>query len=180
MKISSVGLQDAFIIDPLRHDDERGFFFEGFNRQCLFEATGYEFEVAQMNHSHSSKYILRGLHYQIENVQAKIIWATSGQIYDVIVDLRRSSKHFGDWYGTTLSADNGRRLLVPEGFAHGFLVLSDKADVTYLTSDIYNPAAERLLRWNCSKVNIKWPVIDPAVNERDAAAPGLDACETYA
>lgn len=180
MKISETKLQDAFIINPTVHGDERGFFFEGFNRQRLVEATGYEFDMAQVNHSRSSKHVLRGLHYQMENVQAKLIWVTVGEIYDVIVDLRRSSPHFGQWYGIILSADNRRRLMVPEGFAHGFLVLSDMADITYLASDRYNPAAERFLRWNCPEVSIEWPVLDPALNERDAAAPGLGACETYA
>ena len=180
MKISETKLKDAFIIDPTIHDDQRGYFFEGFNRQRLVEDTGYDFSIAQVNHSHSSKHILRGLHYQLENVQAKLIWVTLGEIFDVIVDLRRSSPHFGQWCGFTLSADNGRRLMVPEGFAHGFLVLSDMADITYLTSDMHNPAAERALRWNCPDVSIKWPVIDPALNERDAKAPGLSACETYA
>lgn len=179
MIISSTGLKDAFTIDPVQHGDERGFFFEGFSRPRLAEATGYEFNVFQSNHSHSSKHILRGLHYQIENVQAKLIWATSGEIYDVIVDLRHSSPHFGHWFGTKLSADNARRLLVPEGFAHGFLVLSETADITYLTSDIYNPKAERFLRWNCPEVGIQWPVNNPQLNQRDAAAPGLSTCETF-
>ena len=118
--------------------------------------------------------------YQVENVQAKLIWATLGEIYDVIVDMRRSSPDFGCWYGITLSANNKRRLLVPKGFAHGFLVLSQAAEITYLTSDIYNPAGERFLRWNCPEIGINWPVSAPKLNDRDATAPGFGDCETYA
>lgn len=180
MKLSETDLPDAVIIDPTIHGDERGFFFEGFSRHQLFEATGYEFNAAQANHSRSSQHILRGLHYQVENVQAKLIWATSGSIFDVIVDLRRSSPSFGKWTGVELSGDNRRRFFVPEGFAHGFLVLSESAEITYLTSDIYNPAGERFLRWNCSKLGIVWPVSEPKLNERDATAPGFPECETYA
>ena len=179
MKISDTGLKDAYVINPVLHGDERGYFFEGFSRQRLAEAMGYDFDVAQVNHSRSTKHILRGLHYQVENVQAKLIWATSGEIFDVIVDLRRSSPHFGQWRGIRLSADNRQRILVPAGFAHGFLVLSETAEITYLTSDIYNPAGERFLRWDCPQIGIEWPVSNPTLNERDAAAPGLGDCETY-
>ena len=178
MKIFETGLKDAVIFEPVVHGDERGY-FEGFNRQRLLETTGYEFDAAQANHSRSSRNILRGLHYQVENVQAKLIWATAGEIYDVIVDMRRSSPDFGCWYGVTLSADNRLRLLAPAGFAHGFLVLSDTAEITYLTSDTYNPAGERFLRWNCPEVAIKWPIGKPKLNERDATAPGFGACETF-
>ena len=180
MKISETGLKDAFVIEPTIHGDERGNFYEGFSRQRMLDATGYEFDVAQANHSRSTQNILRGLHYQIENVQAKLIWATSGDIYDVIVDLRRASPDFGRWYGITLSAGNRRRMLVPEGFAHGFLVLSETAEITYLTSDIYNPDGERFLRWNCPEIGIRWPVDNPKLNVRDANAPGFGDCETYA
>ena len=179
MKISETGLKDAVIIDPTVHGDERGYFFEGFSRQRILETTGYEFDAAQANHSRSTQNILRGLHYQIENVQAKLIWATSGDIYDVIVDLRRTSPDFGRWYGVTLSANNRRRLLVPEGFAHGFLVLSETAEITYLTSDIYNPDGERFLRWNCPEIGIEWPANSPKLNDRVATAPGFGDCEAY-
>lgn len=179
MKTFETGLKDAFTFAPNVHGDERGYFFEGFNRQRVLEDTGYDFNVAQANQSRSTHNILRGLHYQVENVQAKLIWATLGEIFDVIVDMRRSSLNFGHWYSVTLSADNRRRLLVPEGFAHGFLVLSETAEITYLTSDMYNSAGERCLRWNCPEVGIKWPVSTPMMNERDATAPGFNACETY-
>ena len=179
MNITETTLRDAFIIDPVIHGDERGNFYEGFSRQRILDATGYEFNVAQANHSRSTKHILRGLHYQIENVQAKLVWAIAGEIHDVIVDLRRSSPNFGQWQGVTLSADNRRRLLVPEGFAHGFLVLSETAEITYLTSDIYNPAAERFLRWNCPEIGIEWPIEAPTLNDRDANAPGFGDCETF-
>lgn len=179
MNVIETGLKDAFVIDPKVHEDERGYFFEGFSRQLLTEKIGYEFHVAQINHSKSRLHILRGLHYQVENVQAKLVWVTKGEIYDVIVDLRRSSPNFGQWYSVTLSVDNKRRLLVPEGFAHGFLVMSEIAEITYLTSDIYNPSGERHLKWNCPKVGIIWPELEPTLNERDANAPGLVDCETY-
>ena len=119
------------------------------------------------------------MHYQMENVQAKLVWVTSGEIYDVIIDLRRSSPSFAQWRAFTLNAENKRRLLVPEGFAHGFLVLSETAEITYLTSDLYNPAGERFLRWNCPKINVKWPIENPTLNDRDANAPGLSDCDTY-
>jgi dTDP-4-dehydrorhamnose 3,5-epimerase len=179
MNITETTLRDAFTIDPVIHGDERGNFYEGFNCKRILDATGYEFNVAQTNHSRSTKHILRGLHYQIENIQAKLVWATAGEIHDVIVDLRRSSPNFGQWQGFTLSADNRQRLLVPEGFAHGFLVLSETAEITYLTSDIYNPAAERLLRWNCPEIGIEWPIEAPTLNDRDASAPRFGDCETY-
>mgnify|MGYP001373657218 CR=1 FL=1 len=180
MNITETKIKDAFIIEPKVHGDKRGYFYEGFSHQSIVKATGYEFDVAQVNHSRSTKQILRGLHYQVENVQAKLIWVTAGEIYDVVVDLRRSSPNFGRWHGDTLSANNKRRLLVPEGFAHGFLVLSETAEITYLTSDIYNPAGERCLRWNCPEINIEWPFEGPTLNDRDANAPGLSECEFYA
>ena len=176
---SETGLEGAFLIDPVVHGDERGFFFEGFSQRCVADTTGYKFDVAQINHSRSKQHILRGMHYQMENVQAKLVWVTSGEIYDVIIDLRRSSPSFAQWRAFTLNAENKRRLLVPEGFAHGFLVLSETAEITYLTSDLYNPAGERFLRWNCPEVNIKWPIENPTLNDRDANAPGLSECDTY-
>ena len=179
MRVSKTELEDAFIIEPSVHGDERGFFFEGFSKTRLAEATGCKFEVAQVNHSRSTKHILRGLHYQVENVQAKLVWVTFGAIYDVIVDLRRSSSSFSHWQGFTLTAENKQRLLVPEGFAHGFLVLSQAAEITYVTSDIYNPEGERFLRWDCPKIGIEWPIKTPRLNHRDANAPGFDDCEKY-
>ena len=180
MKLTDTNLNGAMLIEPNVHGDERGYFFEGFSRKRFAERSGYEFNVSQINHSRSAKHILRGLHFQLQNVQAKLVWATSGEVYDVIVDLRRSSSTFGQWCGFTLSAENGRRLFVPEGFAHGFLVLSKHADITYLTSDIYNPAGERFLRWNCTELAIQWPIDNPILNDRDASAPGFGECETYA
>lgn len=180
MRISKTELEDAFLTEPLVHGDERGFFFEGFSKRRLAEATGHKFDVAQVNHSSSTKHILRGLHYQIEDVQAKLVWVTSGAIYDVIVDLRRSSPSFSHWQGFTLSAENKQRLFVPKGFAHGFVVLSQASEITYMTSDIYNPEGERFLRWDCPKIGIEWPIKTPKLNHRDANAPGFDDCEKYA
>lgn len=180
MKLTDTDLNDAMIIEPTVHGDKRGYFFEGFSRERFAKTGGYKFNISQINHSRSAQHILRGLHFQVQNVQAKLVWATSGEVYDVIVDLRRSSSTFGKWYGVTLSSDNKRRLLVPEGFAHGFLVLSKTADITYLTSDIYNPAGERFLRWNCAELSIRWPISNPILNDRDATAPGFGECETYA
>ena len=180
MNINEMELNGAFSIDPIIHSDERGRFFEGINRMRLESVAGYDFNTVQINHSQSGHHILRGLHYQKENVQAKLVWVTCGEIYDVIVDLRRSSSTFGRWASIILSADNKRRLLVPEGFAHGFLVLSENADITYLTSDIFNPAGERTLRWNCAELGIKWPTDNPVLNDRDANAPGFHECEKFA
>lgn len=179
MKTFETGLKDAVIFAPTVHSDNRGYFFEGFSRQLVLDTTNYDFDTAQVNHSLSFQNTLRGLHYQVENVQAKLIWATSGEIYDVIVDMRRSSPDFGRWCSVTLSDKNRRRLLVPKGFAHGFLVLSETAEITYLTSDVYNPKSERFLRWNCPKVGINWPVKNPKLNERDATAPAFGDCETF-
>ena len=151
MMVIETNLNDAAVLDPTIYGDERGYFFEGFNRQHLAKVTGYDFCVAQTNHSRSQRNILRGMHFQVKNVQAKFVWVAAGEIFDAIVDLRRSSSTFGQWYGTNLSSENRRRIFVPEGFAHGFLVLSGVAEVSYLTSDIYNPDAERFLRWNCPK-----------------------------
>jgi len=167
----------VFTIDAVPHTDERGFFFEGFSKPTLEKNTGYRFDVAQINHSRSYQHVLRGLHYQVNNTQAKLVWTTFGEIYDVVVDLRRSSPSFGHWFGVNLSAQNMRRLLIPEGCAHGFIVLSEVAEITYLTSDIYNPAGERVLRWNCPEIGIKWPINNPILNERDALAPRFENCE---
>ena len=179
MNVIDTGLKDAFVIEPTVHSDERGHFYEGFNRQEFARETGYDFDVFQTNHSQSDHQVLRWLHYQVTNVQAKLVWANFGEIYDVIVDLRRSSQSFGRWYGTTLSTENKKRLLVPEGFAHGFLVTSQRADITYLTSNSYNPQAERFLNWNCPELGIKWPTNEPILNERDARAPTFGDCETF-
>ena len=178
MRVSKTELEDAFIIEPSVHGDERGFFFEGFSKTRLAEATGCKFEVAQVNHSRSTKHILRGLHYQVENVQAKLVWVTFGAIYDVIVDLRRSSSSFSHWQGFTLTAENKQRLLVQKAL-RTVLVLSQAAEITYVTSDIYNPEGERFLRWDCPKIGIEWPIKTPRLNHRDANAPGFDDCEKY-
>ena len=179
MKISDTGLKDAFVINPVLHGDERGYFFEGFSRQRLAEAMGYDFDVAQVNHSRSTKHILRGLHYQVENVQAKLIWATSGEIFDVIVDLRRSSPHFGQWRGIRLSADNRQRILVPAGFAHGFLVTSEVAQVLCKTTDYYSPTHARSILWSETALSIDWSDVGASVvlSQKDEIASTLETAE---
>ena len=159
--------------------DERGFFFESFNKNKFNSETGLNLEFVQDNHSKSSYGILRGMHYQIENVQDKLIRVVRGTIYDVAVDLRKSSPNFGKWFGVTISARNKKQLFVPKGFAHGFIVTSKEAEVLYKTTSFYNPSAERCLKWDCPSINIKWPIVFPTLNERDANAPCLDDCECF-
>lgn len=179
MKLHDTELANAFVIEPRVIADARGHFFEGFNARVLNDQAGCKFDICQVNHSKSSFGVLRGLHYQVQDVQAKIIWVAMGSIYDVIVDLRQSSSSFGKWFGTSLSCENARCMLVPQGFAHGFIVTSETARISYLTSDFYNPEHERTIRWNCPVLDIDWPEIQPNMNERDACAPGFLDCETF-
>ena len=179
MKIYKTNLKDALVFTPAIHSDARGYFSEAFNKHDFCGGTNINFNVVQVNQSHSKRHVLRGLHYQIQHTQAKLIWVTHGTIYDVIVDLRRSSPSFGKWAGFDLSANNKKQVYVPEGFAHGFIVLSKTAYITYLTSATYSPEFERCLRWNCPQLDIKWPVNSPHLTDRDANAPDFGSCETY-
>ena len=179
MKINETPLNDALVIEPKVFGDERGFFFESFNEKNFFSHVKKNFSFIQDNHSRSKKYILRGLHYQIKHPQDKLVRVTTGKVYDVIVDLRKSSNTFGKAFGIELSAENKKQLFVPKGFAHGFVVLSEYADFQYKTSDYYFPEHERVLLWNCKKLDVNWPVTNPFLNTRDKNGLPLEMCEYF-
>lgn len=177
MNIKKTEIDEVFTIEPTLFSDERGYFWEAYNRRKFKHAAGFDVSFVQDNQSQSSHKILRGLHYQTELPQDKLVRVIEGVIYDVAVDLRTSSKTFGKWIAVELSETNKRQLFVPKGFAHGFLVLSQSATVLYKTSNYYNPVAEHSLRWDCPIVGIDWPIKDPILNKRDANAPGIYDCE---
>ncbi|MEN3366008.1 MAG: dTDP-4-dehydrorhamnose 3,5-epimerase, partial [Burkholderiales bacterium] len=154
MKVSPLAIPDVLLIEPRVFGDERGFFFESFNERTFDEAVGRRVNFVQDNHSRSAKGVLRGLHYQIRQPQGKLVRVTSGEVFDVAVDIRKGSPTFGQWVGEILSAENKRQMWVPEGFAHGFMVLSDSADFLYKTTDYYAPEHERCIVWNDATLNI--------------------------
>ncbi|AMB86588.1 dTDP-4-dehydrorhamnose 3,5-epimerase [Pseudomonas agarici] len=156
MKATPTRLPEVLILEPKVFGDERGFFYESFNARAFQAATGLDLDFVQDNHSRSQKGVLRGLHYQLENTQGKLVRVISGEVLDVAVDIRRSSAHFGQWVGIRLSAENNRQLWIPEGFAHGFVVLSDYAEFLYKTTDYYTPSAERCIRWDDPTLAIDW------------------------
>ena len=182
MKIIQTDLPDVVLLEPKVFGDARGFFMETYNQQVFQQLTGVSAPIVQDNQSRSSRGILRGLHYQIQNTQGKMIRAVRGEVWDVAVDLRRSSPHFGRSTGFLLSEENQHIVWVPPGFAHGFLVLSDTADVVYKTTDFYAPTHERVLLWNDPSLKIQWPTegITPQLNARDAAGKPLAEAETFA
>jgi dTDP-4-dehydrorhamnose 3,5-epimerase len=157
VKVITTSIPDVLIFEPKVFGDERGFFMESFNQKIFDEAVGRHVEFVQDNHSRSAKGVLRGLHYQIQQPQGKLVRVTSGAVFDVAVDIRRSSSTFGKWVGAELSAENRHQLWVPEGFAHGFLVISEAADFLYKTTDFYAPAHERSIAWNDARLGIAWP-----------------------
>jgi len=157
MKFIETPLKDVYLLEPRVFGDQRGFFMETWNRET-FATAGFDLNFVQDNHSRSARGILRGLHFQTEHTQGKLVRVTSGEVFDVAVDLRRHSPSFGQWYGVSLSAENQRMLWVPPGFAHGFYVTSDYADFLYKCTDIYHPASEKTLAWNDATVGIEWPV----------------------
>jgi dTDP-4-dehydrorhamnose 3,5-epimerase len=179
MKVSPTALPDVKLIEPRVFGDDRGFFFESWNRRAL-AAAGIDADFVQDNHSHSARGVLRGLHYQIEHAQGKLVRVVVGEVFDVAVDLRRSSPTFGRWIGVTLSATNKHALWVPPGFAHGFVVVSATADFLYKTTDYWYPAHERTLLWNDPALGIAWPLAGPpTIAAKDAAGTPLAAAETY-
>lgn len=161
MNVRPTRLPEVLIVEPTVFGDERGFFYESFNEREFAEKTGVTTRFVQDNHSRSQRNVLRGLHYQIENPQGKLVRVVVGEVLDVAVDLRRSSPHFGQWTSVRLSASNQRQLWIPAGFAHGFLVLSESAEFLYKTTDYYNPAAERCLLWNDPELAIDWKLDGP-------------------
>jgi dTDP-4-dehydrorhamnose 3,5-epimerase len=176
-----LAIPDVVLIRPKVFGDERGFFLETWSRQ-QFAASGFDWEFVQDNHSRSARHILRGLHYQVRNTQGKLVRVTRGAVFDVAVDLRRSSATFGKWVGAELSESNHHLLWVPPGFAHGFLVLSESADFQYKCTDYYAPAHERSLTWNDPQVGIEWPLpenVIPALSAKDAAGLPLRDAETF-
>jgi len=180
MEIKKTNIPDVLIIEPKVFGDERGFFLESFNKKAFQEATGITTDFVQDNHSKSTKGVLRGLHYQIKQPQGKLVRVTSGNVFDVVVDLRKSSSTFGQWAGVTLSADNKRQLWIPEGFAHGFIVLSETAEFLYKTTDYYAPEFERCIRWNDSKLAINWQYNEePVVSEKDAQGVTFEEADLF-
>jgi len=168
MNIFSTEVSDVLLIEPKVFGDERGFFFESFNQRVWEEKTGLQTKFVQDNHSRSQKGVLRGLHYQIKQPQGKLVRCVAGEVFDVAVDLRKDSSMFGQWVGVHLSAENKRQLWVPEGFAHGFLVLSETAEFLYKTTDYYCPEHERCIIWNDPHLAIKWPSdVSPVLSEKD-------------
>ena len=180
MRVIPTALPDVAIVEPRVFRDARGWFFESWNRRTL-AAAGLDVDFVQDNHSRSRRGVLRGLHYQIEHAQGKLVRATLGEVLDVVVDLRRSSPHFGKHVAVTLSADNKRMLWVPPGFAHGFLVVSDEAEFLYKTTDYWYQQHERTLLWNDPALAIAWPIdVTPTLAAKDAAGRPLSSAETYA
>lgn len=181
MKATPLAIPDVLLIEPEVFGDERGFFFESFNQTQFDAAVGREVHFVQDNHSRSARNVLRGLHYQIEQSQGKLVRVVAGEVFDVAVDIRRASPTFGRWVGTKLSAENKRRLWVPEGFAHGFLVLSESADFLYKTTDYYAPQHAHAIAWNDPQIAIDWPLAGaPVLSAKDQAAEPLSSALLFA
>ena len=182
MKAMETTLPGVFVIEPAVFGDDRGFFMESFNAHRFRELTGANVDFVQDNHSRSGAHVLRGIHYQIEHAQGKLVRVTEGAVFDVAVDLRRSSPSFGQWVGMELSAENKKQLWVPAGFGHAFLVLSETADFLYKTTDYYHPEAERSILWNDADVGIQWPLPpgqEPSLSVKDSVASRLSDADVY-
>ena len=181
MKAMPTAIPEVLIIEPKVFGDARGFFYESFNGKAFDEAVGRHVEFVQDNHSRSAKGVLRGLHYQIQQPQGKLVRVVRGAVFDVAVDIRKSSPTFGKWVGVELSEDNHRQLWVPEGFAHGFLVLSDSADFLYKTTDYYAPPFERCIRWDDAQLAINWPKTggEFKLSAKDAGGAKLAEAELF-
>lgn len=182
MKFTPLAIPDVFLIEPKVFGDARGFFLESFRQDLFNQATGTNHEFIQDNHSRSSKGVLRGLHYQLPpHAQGKLVRVISGAVFDVAVDIRRSSPTFGQWVGAELSAENHRQLWIPPGFAHGFVVLSDTADFVYKTTAYYAPESDRGLLWNDPDIAIAWPDLGqlPLISAKDAASKSFREAEVF-
>lgn len=180
MKVTPTALSDVLLIEPKVFGDERGFFFESFNQRTWEEATGLRTNFVQDNHSRSSKGVLRGLHYQLPKPQGKLVRVIQGEVWDVAVDLRKSSATFGRWFGCTLSDKNKYQLWIPEGFAHGFVVMSETAEFLYKTTDYYAPEYEKCIRWDDPALNVDWPMRDTLVmSEKDRNGKSFAATPYY-
>jgi len=181
MKVIRTAIPDVLILEPRVFSDERGFFLESWNARDFRAALGFDATFVQDNHSRSRRGVLRGMHYQIVQAQGKLVRVVRGRVFDVAIDLRQSSATFGRWVGVELSGENRRQVFVPAGFAHGFLVLSEEADVLYKTTDYYAPQHERCLIWNDPGVGIDWPLSgEPVLAAKDRAGLRLNEAETFA
>ncbi|MCX2692092.1 dTDP-4-dehydrorhamnose 3,5-epimerase [Pseudomonas sp. DCB_CB] len=181
MNVTRLQIPDVVLLEPKVFGDDRGFFFESFNHDTFENAIDRQVRFVQDNHSRSLKGVLRGLHYQIQNPQGKLVRVVSGEVFDVAVDLRRSSPTFGQWVGAVLNAENKRQLWVPEGFGHGFLVLSESAEFLYKTTDYYAPKFERCIRWDDPQLGIAWPLqTPPLLSHKDAEGLLLKGAEVFA
>ncbi len=182
MKVTPTSLPGVLLIEPKVFGDTRGFFYESFNQKIFDEAVGHHVEFVQDNHSRSSRGVLRGLHYQIQQPQGKLVRVVRGAVFDVAVDLRQSSATFGQWTGVQLSEENNFQFWIPAGFGHGFLVLSETAEFVYKTTDYYAPAYERSILWNDPTLAIQWPDsgIAPQLSVKDAAAAQFEVAEVFA
>lgn len=181
MKVTPTSIPEVLILEPRVFGDTRGFFMESYNRIAFDEAVGRHVEFVQDNHSRSARGVLRGLHYQIEQPQGKLVRVTHGAVYDVAVDIRRSSATFGKWVGVELTAENHRQLWIPAGFAHGFLVTSESAEFLYKTTDFYAPKSERCIIWNDDEIGIAWPDSGavPMLSSKDLAGVQLRSAELF-
>lgn len=181
IKTTLLAIPEVILFEPKIYGDDRGFFYESFNKKTFDDAVGRDVQFVQDNHSSSVKGVLRGLHYQIKQPQGKLVRVTAGEVFDVAVDLRKSSPTFGKWVGAYLSAENKHQLWVPEGFAHGFVVLSPSAEFLYKTTEYYAPAYERSLAWNDHAIGIEWPLEEaPTMSVKDQAAALLKNAEVFA
>jgi dTDP-4-dehydrorhamnose 3,5-epimerase len=180
MRIVETALPGVLLLEPKVFEDERGCFFESFNERTFAGASGRKVTFVQDNHSRSIRHVLRGLHYQIRQPQGKLVRVVAGEVFDVAVDLRRHSRTFGKWFGAVLSAENKRMCWIPEGFAHGFLVLSEAADFLYKTTDFYAPEHERCIVWNDPDIGIAWPLVGEAlISTKDRAGKRLQDAEVF-
>ena len=180
MQVVQTAIPDLLILEPKVFGDDRGFFFESFNQQTFQNLTGIKANFVQDNHSNSAANVLRGLHYQIEQAQGKLVRVTAGEVFDVAVDIRRQSATFGKWVGVHLSAENKRQLWVPPGFAHGFVVLKDNTEVLYKTTDYYAPQHERCIRWDDPAIAIEWPIAQaPILSGKDQLGVALLDAEVF-
>jgi dTDP-4-dehydrorhamnose 3,5-epimerase len=180
MRATATAIPELLVLEPKVFGDERGFFFESFNHKAFQEATGLDVQFVQDNHSKSARNVLRGLHYQLQQAQGKLVRVVQGEVFDVAVDIRKSSKTFGQWVGIHLSAENKKQFWVPPGFAHGFVVLSETAEFLYKTTDYYAPEHERSISWNDPAIGIEWPIEgEPQLSAKDRLAVGLLQAECF-
>lgn len=180
MIVTPTKISDVLIIEPKVFGDDRGFFYESFNKEQFEKSTGVMVDFVQDNHSKSEKGVLRGLHYQIKQPQGKLVRVVRGEVFDVAVDLRKSSDSFKQWVGVSLSGENKRQLWVPEGFAHGFLVVSDSAEFLYKTTDYYAPEYERCIRWDDAEIGIDWSLnFEPDLSEKDSCGKSIKEADLF-